>query len=140
VMHGRAGVKDRAEPGRHGGAGGVLESAALADWSRPRLTRQCSTGCVASMCRSSVRADDTSDGLDVSWPDFGLARTPNVGNCCALLSNILAGQYLTCWPGERAYISTDQKLRREAAPSGAAGAVVRVEVRDLRRRLVAAGR
>ena len=35
---------------------------------------------------------------------------------------------------------TSSRLRREAAPPGAAGAVVRVEVRDLRRRLVAAGR
>jgi hypothetical protein len=26
-----------------------------------------------------------------------------------VLSNILAGQHLTCWPGEGAYISTDQK-------------------------------
>src|SRR5215831_5436599 len=34
---------------------------------------------------------------------------------------------------------TSSRLRREAAPPGAAGAVVRVEVRDLRRRLVAAG-
>ena len=36
--------------------------------------------------------------------------------------------------------STSSRLRREAAPPGAAGAVVRVEVRDLRRRPVAAGR
>jgi len=28
----------------------------------------------------------------VSWPDFGLTVTPNADNCCALLSNILAGQ------------------------------------------------
>jgi hypothetical protein len=44
------------------------------------------------------------------WPDFGLTRTPKADNCCALLSNILTGQGSTCWPGEHAYISTDQKV------------------------------
>jgi hypothetical protein len=38
----------------------------------------------------------------VSWPDFGLTRTPKADNCCALSSNVLAGQRLTCWPGEGA--------------------------------------
>jgi hypothetical protein len=28
----------------------------------------------------------------VYWPDFGLTVTPNGDNCCAPLSNILAGQ------------------------------------------------
>jgi hypothetical protein len=27
------------------------------------------------------------------WPDFGLTVTPNADNCCALLSNVLAGQH-----------------------------------------------
>jgi hypothetical protein len=26
------------------------------------------------------------------WPDFGLTVMPNADNCCALLSNVLAGQ------------------------------------------------
>jgi len=62
---------------------------------------------------------DRSDGqvsatrLSVSWPDFGLTRTPKADNCCALSSNVLAGQRLTCWPGEGAYISTDQQLAFE---------------------------
>jgi hypothetical protein len=46
------------------------------------------------MGRSVVRADNTSSVLEVSWPYFGLAVTPNADNCCALLSNVLAGQRL----------------------------------------------
>jgi hypothetical protein len=44
------------------------------------------------------------------WPDFGLTVTPNADNCCAPLSDILAGLRQTRWSRERAYISTDQKV------------------------------
>jgi hypothetical protein len=37
-----------------------------------------------------------SGGLDVNWPYFGLIRTPNADNCCALLSNVLPGQTPDC--------------------------------------------
>jgi hypothetical protein len=43
----------------------------------------------------------------VCWPDFGLTVTPSADNCCALLSNVLTGQRLTCWPQVLPYISMD---------------------------------
>ena len=47
---------------------------------------------------------------DARWPDFGLAVTPNADNWCALLSNSQAGKHPKSLAGERAYISTDQKV------------------------------
>jgi hypothetical protein len=38
---------------------------------------------------------------------FGLTVTPNGDNCCALLSNVPAGQLRIRWPWERPQISTD---------------------------------
>jgi hypothetical protein len=75
---------------------------------------------LARLCKQGVEREAGS-GLDVCWPDFGLTVTPSADNCCALLSNVLTGQRLTCWPQERPYISTDQKVRPIMPPPSMRG-------------------
>src|SRR5262245_45222443 len=71
---------------------------------------------VGAQCGNPARWDLCGGPPARAVPTATLTRTPNAGNCCALLSNAMAGRRSTFWSRGRPYISTDLKAGGPSPP------------------------